>query len=235
MITVLHMAEGPNFMWGGVLSEQQKLISDDCCICFGIYFGLLHIRRRPEDEGGGGNFYGNEIGAGWRHGVFKWIRLGDIGLCSVTDTGCQEDQQLPHTHYWGGREGGGRFLSSSTPLCIRVSHSALTKDLGAPQLLSKKLLRPDLILNSWFVITGECWQADHHDLQGHHSDPQSNHNPHGHDHHDLHDDWKERQDKCPLSKGRLACCLCIRRGRCLCIKFRPSQCNNVFRLVYNVE
>ena len=78
--------------------------------------------------------------------MFKWIRLGDIGLCSVTDTGCQEDQQLPHTHYWGGREGGGRFLSSSTPLCIRVSHSALTKDLGTPQLLLKKLLRQDFVV-----------------------------------------------------------------------------------------
>ena len=99
----------PYVMWAGVLSEQQKLISDDCCICFGIYFGLLHIRRRPEDEGGGGNFYGNEIGAGWRHGVFKWTRLGDIGLCSVTDTGCHEDQQLPHRHYWGGGEGEGFF------------------------------------------------------------------------------------------------------------------------------
>ena len=93
----------------GLSQDSKKLIYDDCCICFGIYFGLLHIIRRPEDEGGGGNFYGNEIGAGWRHGVFKWTRLGDIGLCSVTDTGCHEDQQLPHRHYWGGGEGEGFF------------------------------------------------------------------------------------------------------------------------------
>ena len=161
------------------------------------------------DEGlrmreGGGNFYGNEIGAGWRHGVFKWTRLGDIGLCSVTDTGCHEDQQLPHRHYWGGRE-GGRFLSSSTPLYIRMSHGALTKDLSTPQFLSKKLLRPDMIrgLSSQGSVDRqkrEIGQAfphpdhpDHHDLQSHHSDHQSNHADHcghhnPHDHHDLHDD-----------------------------------------------
>ena len=74
-----------------------------------------YLRMREE----GVIFMEMELGRGgvaWRDGVFKWTRLGDTGLCSVTDTGCQEDQQLPHRHYWGGREGGrGGFFPPQRP------------------------------------------------------------------------------------------------------------------------